>query len=177
MLAACFSSSCGATPGDNRRSDNDTSSDCRTSNSRRAAARAARIAKELAALDPAEAVLSLVPVPGHDASATAEIAQHGEGWYRIRYLAGGPSLLRVAEAYFPGWQATGREGSLRVIPVDHALIGVLVPKGEGEILLRFDTPRFWPLLAISLLSLILTASAVGWLWWKARIPVESRQVA
>ncbi|MFN0170267.1 MAG: YfhO family protein [Bryobacteraceae bacterium] len=122
--------------------------------------------RELETLDPAETVLSPVPVPAHDAAATAQVTQHGEGWYRIRYRAAGPSLLRVAEAYYPGWHASVNGAPASIHPVDHALTGVLVPKGEGEIVLRYDTRGFWPLLTVSLVTLLMAAAGIGWLLWR-----------
>ena len=99
-------------------------------------------------------VLPRATFPGSDASATAQVVEHGEGFYRIRYSARSAGLLRVADAWYPGWEAATGGSKLAVVPVDGALIGVQAPAGEGEIVLRFRTPG---------LAMGALCSSIGWL--------------
>jgi hypothetical protein len=105
--------------------------------------------------DPARVtmVVDSTPVLAGDATASASIVSHEEEGYRIRYRTGAPSLLRVAVAYFPGWQATIDNVPRQVVPVDHALLGVVVPAGEGEVNLRFHSTYFALGATISVLTL------------------------
>jgi hypothetical protein len=85
----------------------------------------------------------------------AQIVEHGEGFYRIHYKTDSAGVMRIAEAYYPGWSAEINGRQLEVFPADGALIGISAPAGEGEIKLRFETPR-WKLAAIlSLAGLVL----------------------
>jgi uncharacterized membrane protein YfhO len=72
----------------------------------------------------------------------------------VRYRSATSNLLRVASASFPGWHASldGRE--LPVVIVDHALLGVVVPAGAGDVVLWFAPRYFWLGAAISALALV-----------------------
>jgi hypothetical protein len=109
--------------------------------------------KALAALDPTQAMIAAQAVPSQDGQAIAAITQQSAGRYTIRYRAGAASLLRFAEAYYPGWTAELNGKALKIEPVDVALIGIHVPPGEGEIKLAYTTPHFSLYLAITLVSL------------------------
>jgi len=110
-------------------------------------------AARLANLDPArEAVVERLPAA--TGAATVRIVNYEGDFYRVRYEAQGPALLRIAVPYFPGWRAEvdGREA--RVAPVDLALTGVVVPAGSHELDLRFHSTWF---------ALGAAASAISWL--------------
>jgi hypothetical protein len=107
------------------------------------AVRPEEAASRLAALDPREAALSAGPaVSSQDSNGTATVVDQGPGRYRISYKVASPSLVRVAEVYYPGWQATSGGAALEVFPVDRALTGFIVPAGEGEVDLRFRLRNF-----------------------------------
>ncbi len=112
--------------------------------------------KLLAALDPVRQ--ALVPagtsVSAQDASGVADVREFTPGHYRIHYRCATSSLLRVGNTYFPGWKATldGRE--LSILPVDHALIGVVVPAGVGDLALDYHSTYFFSAALLTLLSLV-----------------------
>jgi hypothetical protein len=100
---------------------------------------------------------ALVPpsfVTTQDPAARAEVTHAAPGEYRIRYKAASPSVLRIGSAWFPGWSARVDGRELPVEPVDHALMGVVVPAGEKEVTLAYRSTYFKLGAAISLLSLI-----------------------
>jgi hypothetical protein len=116
-------------------------------------------AAQLAGLDPRElAVVAGPSVESQDPGGAASVAHYEEGRYRIRYNVKSPSLIRVAEAYYPGWQAIAGGRALEVRPVDRALLGFVVPAGEGEVDLTFRLRRFDPAAALSLFSAITAAT-------------------
>jgi len=121
--------------------------------------------QRLSQLDPAEAVIVVGAPKEQDPSGAAELIEQGEGFYRIRYRLSRPALLRLAEAYYPGWRAHAGGRDLEVVPVDLALIGVRVPQGEGELLLHFKLPRFAAMAAVSALSML---GALFLLWLRRK---------
>ncbi len=105
---------------------------------------AAQAIRELESLDPHEG--SIVTAPHEpvrqDSLASATIVFHDERRYRIRYRAASPSLLRLSVPYYPGWRASVNGGPLAVVRVDAALMGVVVPAGDGEVDFEFRPDTF-----------------------------------
>jgi hypothetical protein len=122
----------------------------------------------LATLDPARQALvpAGVHVAAQDANGIADVREFTPGHYRIHYQCSTPSLLRVGNAYFPGWKArSGRAKSgnqdLSVLPVDHALIGIVVPAGQGDLVLDYHSTYFVPAAWVSLASLLACVSLLA----------------
>jgi hypothetical protein len=105
-------------------------------------------------------------VPSQDGSGVAEVRQFSPGHYRIHYKCASPSLLRVGNAYFDGWTAKAAGQTLKVAPVDHALIGTVVPAGEGDVELDYRSTYFLPGGLTSLLSAMV---CLGLLWRRSKI--------
>jgi hypothetical protein len=89
-----------------------------------------------------------------DANALAEVREFTPGHYRIHYRSATPSLLRIGNAYFPGWTAQAGTQSLPVVPADYALLGVVVPAGEQDLVLDYHSTYFVPAAWITLISLV-----------------------
>lgn len=126
----------------------------------------------LAGLDPSEK--ALVP-PGlaaitQDSNAAARITGYTADSYRIHYRAASDSLLRVSLPYFPGWQAQVDGSSRELLPVDHALTGVIVPAGERDLVLEYHSTYFGPGALISLLSLAVCAAILLMAYYRQRAP-------
>ena len=89
-----------------------------------------------------------------DGNGVAEVREFTPGRYRIHYRCASPSLLRVANSYFPGWTANVNGRPLEVHPVDHALMGVVVPAGEGDVHLLYHSVYFRAAACLSALSVL-----------------------
>ncbi len=100
--------------------------------------------KALETLAPAEFSTVLGPdlALRQDPQAAASVVRHEEQSYVLHYRAATPSLLKLSEAWYPGWRATAGGKELPVLRVDHALIGVVVPAGEGDITFAFHSNYF-----------------------------------
>jgi hypothetical protein len=111
--------------------------------------------KRIATLDPVRQ--ALVPteagILAQDAKGIAEVREFTPGHYRIQFQCASPSLLRVSNAYFPGWTARFNAQALPVLPVDHALMGVVVPAGQGDVLLDYHSSYFVASALVTLVSL------------------------
>jgi hypothetical protein len=117
----------------------------------------------LAALDQKKQALvpeEIGPV-AQDANGTAQVRAFSGGHYRIHYRSASASVLRIGSAYFPGWTAHSGARELPVFPVDHALLGTLVPAGERDIDLDYHS-RFF---AAGLLVTLACAIACGIVLW------------
>jgi hypothetical protein len=119
--------------------------------------------QRLATLDPARQALvrAGINVTTQDANGIAEVREFTPGHYRIHYHCSTPSVLRVGNAYFPGWKARSGNQELQVLPVDHALIGIVVPAGQGDLVLDYHSTYFVPAAWVSLASLLACASLLA----------------
>ncbi|MGQ0743371.1 MAG: hypothetical protein ACT4OS_03335 [Acidimicrobiales bacterium] len=80
-------------------------------------------------------------VPPAQVSQTRITADRGgPGRWAIRTQGADPSLLVVAEAFFPGWQATVDGRPAPVLKADGAFLGVFLPAGEHEVALVYEKP-------------------------------------
>ena len=110
-------------------------------------------------------VPAAVDVKSQDANGTADVIAFSGGHYRIHYRCAAPSVLRIGNAYFPGWRAHAGSRELDVFPVDHALLGTVVPAGEGEVDFDYHS-RFFP---AGLAATLICCFACGaLLWWDGR---------
>ena len=125
----------------------------------------------LFSLDPTRQ--ALVPyganVTAQDPRGIAEVREFTSGHYRIHYQCATPSLLRVSNAYFPGWTARqiAKSGAqdLPVLLVDHALMGVVVPAGQGDLVLDYHSIYFARAALATLVSLL---ACIGLLIFSSR---------
>ncbi len=105
---------------------------------------------------------ALVPdsvfVAAQDGAGTAEVREFAPGHYRIHYRCARESLLRVSNSYYPGWTAVVAGRNLAVVPVDHALMGVVVPAGESDIVLDYHSTYFVPGLLITVVTVLACVS-------------------
>ncbi len=117
----------------------------------------------LADLDPRQQslVLNLPAGIRQDPQAKAESMKVLTGRVAVRYTAATPSLLRVADAWYPGWQATVEGKPLEVLRVNHALMGAVVPAGSHEAVFEFQPNLFRQGVWISLGALALLLGAAG----------------
>ncbi|MBV9583012.1 MAG: YfhO family protein [Chloroflexi bacterium] len=111
----------------------------------------------LADLDPATTTLVTGEVPPPtvgDPSATITVLQVDADRLRFQYSSTTASLLRVAIAVYPGWQATLDGRPLTLVPADAAFLGIELPPGSGEVSLTYSPRLFWPGALLSLLALL-----------------------
>jgi hypothetical protein len=117
----------------------------------------------LATLDPATETIVAEPVDPALASPNAQmqIVSSSESGYVLRYDLAADSLLRMSVPYFPGWTAQADGQELRIVRVDHAFIGVVVPAGQGDLRLEYRSKYFAWGAAVSLLTLLIALALIG----------------
>ncbi len=123
----------------------------------------ATIARDrLSTLEPAAETIVVGPPPEvqADPSTVASVLERGQDHLKIHVRTATANLLRVAIPAYPGWHARLNGVELTTLTVDSALQGVLVPAGEGDILLDY-TPRFFVIGAVvSGLAWLICAAAL-----------------
>ncbi len=105
-----------------------------------------------------------------DINATAEVRESAPGYYRIYYRCASPSLIRIGNSYFPGWTAEVNGKIVDVHPVDHALMGVVVPAGEREVRLRYRSVYFAAGACVTSLSLLICFGLLLYCRYSKRSP-------
>ena len=112
--------------------------------------------RQLVTLDPARQALvpARLAAIRQDPQATAQVIDYSESRYRIHYRSGTETLLRISAAYFPGWTARVDGQAREVHPIDHALMGVVVPPGERDLIVEYRSNYFAAGAAASLLALL-----------------------
>ena len=123
-------------------------------------------AARLASLDPAhEALVEGMGGIAQNGGVQVKITGYEGDSYRARVEAPHAALVRIAAPYFPGWRTEidGREA--KVVPVDLALMGVVVPAGGHELALMYRSNWFAAGLGISVMA---WAAAIGALVWGIR---------
>jgi hypothetical protein len=123
----------------------------------------------LFSLNPVEQSTALVPdfALQQDSAAEAYVLRNDEQSYLIHYQSRMPSLLKLSVAWYPGWQASLNGRDLPVIRVDHALMGVVVPPGDGLVEFRFLSMYFPAGVTVTCIALVaMCGLAFGQALWK-----------
>jgi hypothetical protein len=112
----------------------------------------------------------IVPVPG----GVARITEYGLNRVAIETETPGPSILRLADLDFPGWQVSVDGRPARLLSADIMLRAVAVPPGRHAVVFAFHDPAFETGLIVSLsaFAAILALYGVSW-WWGRRRPGAS----
>jgi hypothetical protein len=120
----------------------------------------------LASLDPArEAVVEGIAPIAQNGGVRVQITSYEGELYRARVEAPHDAMLRIATPYFPGWQAEIDGRPAAIVPADLALMGVTIPAGSHELVIRYRSNWFVTGLAISIAG---WAAAIGALVWARR---------
>ena len=94
----------------------------------------------LPTLDPAETAIVQGAAASNEFDPQATVSS--EPGYRFQYRTAKPALLKISIPYFPGWIASIAERQYEILRVDHALMGVMVPAGQNELVLHYRSNRF-----------------------------------
>ena len=78
------------------------------------------------------------------------------------------AILVLSETYHPGWQATLDGAPVPVYRANLAFRAVEVPAGEHRLVMSFQPQSFHAGMALSLVSLVVTAGLIGWSVRRAR---------
>jgi hypothetical protein len=129
----------------------------------------------LTRLNPVEQSTVLSPnyVLRQDPQADPFIIGSDEKSYGIHYSARVPSLLKLSVPWYPGWTARLAGRKLPILRVDHALMGVVVPSGEGVVEFSFrSTYLGFGSLIVAAALIAMVVLALGKPLW-ARITMRS----
>jgi hypothetical protein len=95
---------------------------------------------------------------GSDGVVSAEIVSYAPERVEVRAEAAAPSLLVLADAFYPGWRATVDGEETPIVPANVLFRGVALPRGEHTVVFTFE-PKGWRLgVGLAALGLLLLAA-------------------
>ena len=106
----------------------------------------------------------IVPVPG----GTARITSYDLNKVAIETDTPGPSILRLADLDFPGWQVTIDGRPAKNLSADFLVRAVAVPAGKHAVVWEFHDPAFERGLGISIAAFVVILLLLGFSWWRGR---------
>jgi len=68
-----------------------------------------------------------------------------------------PALLVISNNYYPGWNATVNGQPAKILRTNYTSMGISVPQGRSDVVLKFVTPGFRLGAVISVISICLCA--------------------
>lgn len=79
----------------------------------------------------------------------------------MKVTAPADSMFVASEVWYPGWKAYIDGKAARIFRTDYTLRGVLMPKGEHTLLMKFSPPLYVLGAALSIASLIFIGAVIG----------------
>jgi hypothetical protein len=110
-------------------------------------------------------------LPG-SAAGTVTVYEKSSSSFKLHASSPEGGLVRLAEAWDPGWEARIDGAPAAVVPADGALMAILVPAGEHDVTLAYRT-RF---VGAGLLVTLVSAAAGVALGWSARRRAAAKEV-
>jgi len=122
-------------------------------------------------LDPAET--SIVQGTAASTESDPQATVSGEPSYKFQYRTAKPALLKISIPHFPGWTASIAGRQYEILRVDHALMGLIVPAGQNELVLHYRSNRFSLAASLSGITLLTTLLVLAWTWrTHSRVPIS-----
>ena len=104
-----------------------------------------------------------------DVDGSVTIDEDLPGRVRLRVDLKRPGLVRLADAWDAGWQATYNGQPVDVRRVDHTLLGVAVPAGQGVVEFRYAPASFqWGLILAGAGATVLVGLLLPWHRWTSK---------
>jgi hypothetical protein len=98
-----------------------------------------------------------IKVPGLEGDAVVQTVAGGPDEMRFSINASEPAFLVISSSFYPGWTAQVNGRPTRLFQTNWVMMGVPVPAGKSEVVLRYSTPGFREGLIASGLLLVVVA--------------------
>lgn len=89
---------------------------------------------------------------------TVSIMDYGANEVRLESTTDNPAVVVLADAYYPGWNATIEGESAELFPIFHAFRGIVVPAGTHEVTMTYRPRSFYIGYAVSWCTLMVSAA-------------------
>jgi len=104
-----------------------------------------------------------------DTNSVAELEQFKNEYIRFKVRSGGNQLLVISEVYYPDWRAYLDGKEIPIYQINYLLRGVVVPKGEHKLEMKYESKSFETGRILSLsFNIIVTLMLVLGLYWEMR---------
>lgn len=113
---------------------------------------------------------SAIEPRAENASEDVKFGACGPNRLELTVRAESSGLLVLSEIFYPGWRAAVNGNPGRIYKVDGALRGVVVPRGESRIVLRYVPGSFWLGAFLTLTAFSGTLLAAFLTWRNSRRP-------
>jgi hypothetical protein len=107
------------------------------------------------------------------ASENVQFGACGRNGLELKVHTESRGLLVLSEIFYPGWHATVNGKTARIDQVDSALRGVVVPRGDSSVVLRYEPWTFWLGALLTASAFLGTFLAVVLVWRRSRRPVTA----
>lgn len=97
---------------------------------------------------------------GEKPQGKAEIARYSPNKVVIKTETNTSQFLVLTDSFYPAWQATIDNNPTKIYPADYALRGIVVPKGDHEIIFEYKSKMFMMGTLISTLSLLIAGTVL-----------------
>ena len=128
--------------------------------------------------DPARQVVLSEPVSieltGGEVVGHVEWIERNNNDMTLRVSADRPSLLVVADNWYPAWKARVGDEEVPVLRVNHSLRAVPITAGEHTVEFYYESDQLRWSLRLTLLSLAVVAGLIGLDWTRSRRSLELR---
>ncbi len=104
------------------------------------------------------------PEPTEKPAGTSRVRSKRPGFYELEAECDAPAFLVLSEAYYPGWSATVDGQDAEILPANHMIQTIGMPKGKHVVRFEYRS-RFLPI--GFLVSIAAIALPLG-LWWRRR---------
>ena len=122
--------------------------------------------------DPARQVVLSDPLPtdltGGVVVGSVEWVERNNNDMTLRVSADRPSVLVVADNWFPAWKARVGDEEVPVLRANHSLRAVPITAGEHTVEFYYESEQLRWSLRLTLLSLVVVAGLVGMDWMRGR---------
>jgi hypothetical protein len=110
--------------------------------------------------------------PNNSATESARVTAYEPDRLSIATQTAAPGLLVVSEIYESGWRAYVDGAAVEILPTDHVLRGIPIPRGEHMVEMRYDPLSLrlglW-ISGIATAAMVVFFVIAGWSWRNGRI--------
>ena len=112
------------------------------------------------------AISGIQRAPDGSSPGSVAVPEYTPGHILLNVEAQRPSLVVVAESYYPGWHATVDGQPVEIVRANYLSQGIVVPEGKHTIEMKYEPDSFRNGMLLSLVGLLGLGGLI--IWWRWR---------